>query len=86
MQEVLGLVSVVGEFQPAAREAIDGLKKYKHGWREVRGFVISDMINSRAEVFQGLVEKGFTREEALVLTIDAVAGLKQAFKSATAKK
>lgn len=81
INEMIALVKEIGAFKPLVREVIDGLKEYEDEYRELSNFIIDETVNSRSKLFSDFVNKGFSREEAMTLTLASIQELTAALKA-----
>lgn len=72
LNDILEIVQEISAFKPIIKNAINGLKEYKEEYEEVTDFIRQEIIKSRIETFKGFVENGFSREEAMVLTLASI--------------
>lgn len=86
LQAYLELAQQVGAFKPIVRGVIDQLKMYEEEVNEITDFFVNNTVKNKARIFNGFIEAGLTREEALALTINASLELKEAMKSAQSRK
>lgn len=77
--DMIQLAQEIGEFKPVVQKVFDGLKLYKDEWEDVTAFFSEHTVKFRSNIFKGFLEEGFTREEALTLTIATVKDIQQAF-------
>lgn len=72
--EALQDVSVVKQ---VIQELIEQSKALEEEYEMIKGFIIKETVNNRAEMFERFRSKGFSRKEALQLTLGVEASLKK---------
>lgn len=79
--DMIKLAQEVGEFKPVVRKVLDELKLYKDEWEDITMFLTENTVKFRSNIFKGFLEEGFTRKEALTLTIATVKDIQQAYNN-----
>lgn len=85
IQEMMALVQEVGVFKPVVSKAIEGLKLYEEEFKQIQDFIINETVDSRSRIFKGFVDNGFSREEAMTLTLASVKEFKEAVNNVKRK-
>ena len=83
--DILEIIQAIPELKPLVKQTLDGLKAYKDEFKEIKDFVINESIDTQAKMFFGLVQKGFTRDEALAIVIKQSRDFANALKNANIK-
>ena len=72
LQELLELVSNVEAFKPLVRAVLDALKSYSDELKEIPEAITRWAVATRIETIKQYEAAGFSREDAVLLTLDAV--------------
>lgn len=70
--QVMEVLTQLKELKPLVTVVIDGLKEYKDEWEQLKAFLQQEMVQSRTTIFNGFIAEGFSREEAMTLTLATV--------------
>ena len=70
--QILEVLTQLKDLKPLVNVAVDGLKEYKDEWEQLKAFLQQEMVQSRTAIFNGFIGEGFSREEAMTLTLAAV--------------
>lgn len=81
MEELVAYIELVKAGKPVVKEVLEAVKGYEEEFEQVRSFFVANVVKSKSEIFNGFVEAGLTREEALALTISATSDLVKSIKS-----
>jgi len=84
--DMIQLAQEIGEFKPVVQKVFDGLKLYKDEWEDITTFFAENTVKFRSKIFKGFLEEGFTREEAMTLTIATIKDIQQGFNNAKQTK
>jgi hypothetical protein len=82
--EIGDMVEVAQEiavFKPVVSKVLEGLKEYKDEYRQITNFLLTETVSARSKLFKGFIAEGFSREEAMTLTVATVQEMASALKS-----
>ena len=79
--EMVTIAQEIGAFKPVVNKVLEGLKDYKNEYRQISDFVLTETVAARSKLFKGFVAEGFTREEAMTLTVATVQEMVKAVNS-----
>lgn len=82
----LEVVQELGAFKPVVKNAIEQIKLYSEEFNQLQDFLINKGVEGKTKMFKGFVDNGFSREEAMILTLDSVEKYKQAFSNVKKSK
>ena len=85
IQEVVALAQEVGAFKPVVSKVIEGLKLYEEEFKQIQTFIVNETVDSRSRIFDGFIANGFSREEAMILTLASVKEFKEAVNNVKRK-
>lgn len=80
VMEVIELLKDASEYKPLVKIFIDVIESYGSEIRRLPDAFIAYSNEKTVESFQYFLNEGFSREEAMLLTIDAKASLQKIFK------
>lgn len=87
LQFALQIAGQAEELKPAARQIVDAIKLFGPELAELIGGASDYLIDRRAAAVKRLEEKhGFTREEAIILTLDVHARIDRQLRENNRKK
>jgi len=69
IQGIIELINVAEEFKPIVRKVLDVVNVYKPELEELGNLFTAAIVSQKTNTFHGFVSNGFSREEAMQLTI-----------------
>jgi predicted house-cleaning noncanonical NTP pyrophosphatase (MazG superfamily) len=89
-ENLAAILEVIGQaesYRPVVQQAVDALKKYGPEIKDLFQGIQLGIIDIRAEVIKRLQEvHGFTKEEAIYITMDEWWGMKKSLKNTGSNK
>jgi hypothetical protein len=79
--EMVTIAQEIGAFKPVVNKVLEGLKDYKNEYRQIADFLLAEAVSARSKLFKGFVAEGFSREEAMTLTVATVQEMVKAVNS-----
>lgn len=83
--EMIEIAQEISVFKPVVSKVLEGLRDYKDEYRQIADFVLTETVSARSKLFKGFVAEGFSREEAMTLTVATVQEMTAALKSVQKK-
>jgi hypothetical protein len=78
--EFIELLKDAGEYKPLVKIMLDIIESYGSEFRRLPDAFIAYANEKQAETFHYFIDAGLTRQEALILTVDARAALSNIIK------
>lgn len=79
--DMVEVAQEIAVFKPVVSKVLEGLKEYKDEYRQISDFVLTETVSARSKLFKGFVAEGFSREEAMTLTVATVQEMVKAVNS-----
>jgi len=74
-EEIISLLSQAEEFKPVVKKLIDTCESYKEQVSDFVDMVMYGIAQKKIDIFNYFIENGFSREEALQLTLQTTSFL-----------
>lgn len=86
VSEMIQIAQEVAVFKPVVAKVLEGVKEYKEEYRQIADFILTETVSARSKLFKGFLAEGFSREEAMTLTIATVQEMAKAVNSVKKSK
>lgn len=80
-EELVEILLEIETLKPLVRQVMEGLKSYESEYQEILDFLVKSNVSIRTSLFEGFIERGFTREEAMTLTLNSVQQIKNSVET-----
>lgn len=84
-EDIIELSQAIGEFKPLVSKVVEDLKMFEDEWNQFTGFIVNEQVKARTKLFAGFVKEGFSREEAMTLTLASVKDMKETLSKLSKK-
>jgi len=86
IQGIIELMDDAENFRPVVKKGIDILKSYGPEARELFNMLIDGIVDSKVRMVRGFEYAGFSRGDAITLTLNITKDIQQSVQQATGRK